>query len=266
MTDGAPVGRARAALFAVWAGASLLVMGLFFAPAAAVSRAAAYWAMTAYCRQLFWMMARLCGVRVEIRGAAPTGAAVVAAKHHSYLDVMMMMRFLDRPRFVMKRSLVWMPVVGLYALRIGAAPIDRAKGGRALRRLERRFGAARAEAAQIVIYPEGSRVAPGNRLPYRRGAARLARSFGLPCVPAATNAGVFWPKSGLIARQGVAVVEFLEPLAPPKDAADAGAFMAALEDVVETASGALLTEARRAIAAKSSPDAAAANSPQNRDG
>lgn len=239
----ARVSRWRAILFAGYAGGSLVVLGLLFAPAAALSRDAAYWAMTTYCRQLFWVMERLCGVRVEMRGPKPTAAAVVAAKHHSYLDVMMLMRFLDRPKFVMKRSLVWMPIVGLYALRIGAAPIDRRAGARAIREMERKLDRDRFDEGQIVIFPEGSRVPPGERRRYRRGGAYIARVLGLRCTPVATNAGLFWPRSGLLRRQGVAVIEFLEPLEPPGHAAESDAFISALETCVEAASARLLEEA-----------------------
>lgn len=237
------IGRARAAAFVSWAVLSLLMMGVLCAPAAAASRRAAYWAMTAYCRQLFWAMAWMCGVRVEARGAVPRGDCVVAAKHQSYLDVLMLMRFLDRPKFVMKRSLVWMPVVGLYALRIGAAPIDRSAGGQALRGLERRLSAERADGGQIVIYPEGSRAEPGARRPYRRGAARLARILERPCVPAATNSGYFWPKNNILRQRGVAVIEFLAPLPAPRGAGENAAFMADLEAQIERASDALVADA-----------------------
>lgn len=239
MSDGRRISRARAALFIAWAVLTTVVMGVLFAPAAAASRSAAYWSITLFCRQLFWMMALLCGVRAEARGAIPSGAVIVAAKHQSYLDVLMMMRFLHRPQFVMKRSLVWMPIVGLYALRIGAAPIDRSAGVYALRELEATLEK-RADAGQIVIYPEGTRIQPGERGVYRRGVARLARAFAAPCVPAATNSGLFWPKSGMIRQSGVAVIEFLEPLSPPATSADAVRFMTELEERVETASTALL--------------------------
>ena len=230
---------ARSILFAAWMYGSLAVMGLALAPAAAVSRDAAYWAMKAYCRQLFWVLWVLCGLRVEIRGEIPQGEAVVAAKHHSFLDVMMLMRWLPRPKFVMKRSLIWMPVVGLYALRIGAAPIDREAGGRAVRDMERRLEGERSEAGQVVIYPEGTRTAPGTTARYRRGVARISRSFCAPCVPTATNAGFFWSKSGILRRPGVAVVEFLEPIAPPGTAADDAAFMQELQGRIEDASARL---------------------------
>ena len=241
MTGSVPIGLwGRSLLFTLWFYLSLAAMGLVFAPAAAMSRDAAYWAMKAYCRQIFWVLERLCGVRVEVRGAIPQGEAIIASKHHSFLDVMMMMRFAPRPKFVMKRSLIWTPIVGLYALRIGAAPIDREAGGRAVRDMERRLGAERGEAGQVVIYPEGTRTPPGARLRYRRGVARLARRFQTPCVPAATNAGLFWPKSGLLRHPGVAVVAFLEPLAAPDAAREDAAFMARLEQRIEDASARLL--------------------------
>ncbi|MBX2853891.1 MAG: 1-acyl-sn-glycerol-3-phosphate acyltransferase [Rhodobacteraceae bacterium] len=230
----------RSMLFDLWLYSSMAVMGVVFAPAAAVSRNAAYWAMRVYCRQALWMLDRLCGLRVERRGKLPVGEVLVAAKHQSFLDILVLMRDLPRPKFVMKRSLVWAPVLGLYALRIGAAPVDRDRGTASLRKMRSRLSDQRSEAGQIVIYPQGTRVAPGAEVRYRRGVFGLYREYGVLCAPVATNAGVFWGRRSVVRRPGVAVVEFLEPI-PSGMKADP--FMALLEERIETASAKLLKEA-----------------------
>lgn len=230
----------RSLLFDLWLYSSMAVMGVAFAPAAAVSRNLAYWAMRAYCRQALWMLERICGLRVERRGKLPVGEVLVAAKHQSFLDILVLMRDLPRPKFVMKRSLVWAPVLGLYALRIGAAPIDRDRGTSSLRKMRSRLSGQRSEAGQIVIYPQGTRVAPGAAARYRRGVFGLYREYGLQCAPVATNAGMFWGRRSLLRRPGVAVVEFLEAI-PSGMKADP--FMTLLEQRIETASDKLLQEA-----------------------
>lgn len=231
----------RSLLFDLWLYASMAVMGVVFAPAAAVSRNAAYWAMRLYCRQALWVLERLCGLAVELRGPIPEGEVLIAAKHQSFLDILVFMRDLPRPKFVMKRSLVWAPVLGLYALRIGATPVNRARGAEALRQMRAQLTAQRDEAGQIVIYPQGTRVAPGVSAPYKRGVGGLYRAYGLPCVPAATNVGVFWGRRSVLRRPGVAVVSFLEPLPAGMPTRE---FMAELERRIETASDALLREAQ----------------------
>ena len=92
---------------------------------------------------------------------------------------------------------------------------------------------------QLIIYAQGSRVAPGAKVPYKIGAAALYEQMEQPCIPVATNVGHFWPRRGLFRRPGVAVVEFLDPIAPGMSKE---AFMAQLEQTVEAKSDALLAE------------------------
>ena len=67
----------------------------------------------------------ICGLRVEVRGTAPEGEVIVCAKHQSFLDIMMLVHALPRPKFIMKKELRWAPILGLYALRIGSTPVER---------------------------------------------------------------------------------------------------------------------------------------------
>lgn len=199
--------------------------------------------MKLYVRWTLALTRALCGIRVEVRGEVPTGAAIVASKHQSLLDVLILYGVLPEPHFVMKRELVWAPVFGLYALRAGCIWVARGKGGQSekmLKRLNRRWTGK----GQIVIYPQGTRVPPGEYRPYRRGAVRLYEAFGLPMVLAATNAGWFWPRRGLLRRPGTAVVEFLETLPPglPRETV-----MARMEEMIEAASDRLGDEARREL-------------------
>lgn len=224
----------RSLLYDLWLYASMLVMGVLFAPVA-LRRDWTIWAMRLYCRQALWMLRRLCGIEVEIRGAVPSGPALVAAKHQSFLDIIILMRTLPSPAFVMKRSLLWWPIFGLYALRIGCAPVDRRGGAAALTRMRRRLIALRRSApdAQLVIFPQGSRIAPGAVAPYKRGVAALyAAEPELGCAPAATNAGLFWPRGARWRRPGRAVVRFLPVIQP---GLPTPILMARLETAIEDA-------------------------------
>ena len=193
-----------------------------------------------YIRVAFALTRAVCGLRVEIRGPVPTGTVIVAAKHQSLLDVLALYRALPEARFVMKRELLWAPFFGLYARRTGAVAIDRGAGSGAIRQMIEAF---RHSSGQIVIYPQGTRIAPGQVAPYRRGAVSLYGALGLPVVLAATNAGHFWPRRGILRHPGTAVVEFLDTLPPGLPEAEAAAQM---EARIEAASERLSREAEAA--------------------
>lgn len=216
------------------------VLAIIFLPYAAVSRNGAYKAIHAYTGYVLWSARWLVGLRSEIRGTPPTDEALIAAKHQSFLDILIIAHHTPKPRFIMKSILRFAPILGWFALRIGCVPVDRGKKAKAIEQM--RYGVANNPAGpgQLIIYPQGTRVAPGAFLPYKVGPAVLYTQLNQPCIPAATNVGVFWPRRGVMRKPGVAVVEFLEPIEP---GLDQKAFMALLEDRVETRSNALMKEA-----------------------
>jgi 1-acyl-sn-glycerol-3-phosphate acyltransferase len=222
------------------------IYGVVFAPAAIWSVNGAYAAIHAYCRTMFWLLRVLCGLKVEVRGRVPEGAVIVASKHQSFLDIMMLAHTLPRASFIMKRELRWAPVIGVYALRIGSTPVSRGQRSKAMREMVSHAGKEAGEPRQLVIYPQGTRVAPGARLPYKVGAGVLYERLGFTCVPAATNAGVFWRRRSLYRRPGTAVLEFLEPIPAGLPVAE---FMARVEAVVEAKSDRLMREAGFEVAA-----------------
>jgi 1-acyl-sn-glycerol-3-phosphate acyltransferase len=176
------------------------------------------------------------GVRVRFRGPTPHGAVLVAAKHQSMLDVCILYAHLPRPFFVMKRELARTPIFGWYATRVGTVSIDRSAGREATRVMVAAMTAPERGGGQIVIYPQGTRVAPGASSPYRAGAHALYEATGLTCIPAAVNTGLRQPR-GVAIYPGEAVVEFLEPIPPGLAKAE---FMETLERRIETASDALM--------------------------
>ena len=218
----------------------MLVMGILCAPMAIWSADGANAAIKAYCRAALWSLRVICGLRVEVRGTVPTGDVIVCAKHQSFLDILILSATLPRVSFIMKRELRWAPILGLYALRIGSTPVARGQRSRAMKEMVAHAGKGTGRPRQLVIYPQGTRVAPGAVMPYKVGAGVLYDRFGKPCVPAATNVGVFWGRHSLYRRPGLAVLEFLEPIPPGLPVAE---FMARVEEVVETRSNALMREA-----------------------
>lgn len=214
---------------------SMGLAGALFFPVAAVSGRAARACAKLWIGFMFAALRLIGGVRAELRGPLPTGRVLVAAKHQSMLDVFILVHALPEARFVMKRELTRAPVFGWYALRLGCVPVDRGGGRPALESMVREMVAKGADGGQMVIYPQGTRVAPGASAPYKIGVHALYAATDRPCVPAATNAGRFWPK-GLRLNPGVAVVSFLPEIAPglPREA-----FMAQLEAAIEAEATAL---------------------------
>lgn len=218
----------------------MLVLGIVYAPAALLSEDGAQRAIKTYTRCVLWLLAAICGLKVEVRGPVPTGDVIVGAKHQSFLDILVLSRELPRVSFIMKKELRWAPILGLYALRIGSTPVDRGKRGAAMTDMVSHAEGRAGPARQLVIYPQGTRVAPGARLPYKFGTGVLYERLGKPCVPAATNVGLFWGRRSGLRHPGVAVIEFLEPIPPGLPLPE---FMARLEQTVESASDRLMREA-----------------------
>jgi 1-acyl-sn-glycerol-3-phosphate acyltransferase len=165
---------------------------------------------------------------------------MVAAKHQSFFDILVIFHAIPRGKFIMKRELLFTPIFGQYAWRLGSVPVNRGKRGQAIAKMVADVEKGRREPGQLVIYPQGTRVAPGVDMPYKVGTAVLYEQLGQPCVPVATNIGVFWPRRGVLRRPGTAVVEFLPRLPPglPREE-----FMARLEFEIETVSNALMADA-----------------------
>ncbi|MBL9047533.1 MAG: 1-acyl-sn-glycerol-3-phosphate acyltransferase [Tabrizicola sp.] len=216
------------------------IIALGFAPWALFSRRGAHVAIKAYCRWVILTLRLLCGLRCEVRGTPPVTEVVVAAKHQSFLDIILIASAVPAPKFIMKRELIYTPFLGQYALRIGCVPVNRGKRGAAVAKMKADVLAGTAAPGQLVIYPQGTRVAPGDHKPYKVGTGLLYEGLGQPCIPVATNVGVFWPKRGILRKPGLAVVEFLPPIAPGLPVAD---FMARLESEVEAHSNCLMAEA-----------------------
>jgi len=229
----------RSLLFIAQATVMMPVIGLLYAPWAMFSMNGAYGACKAYSRWCFWTAGWLIGLKCEIRGTVPEGEVLVAAKHQSFLDIMMIFTALPRAKFIMKKQILITPVIGQYAKRMNMVAVDRGKRGQAISKMLEDVAAGRIAGGQLIIYSQGTRVAPGVKAPYKVGTAALYEQMGQPCVPVATNVGHFWPRRGLFRRPGVAVCEFLDPIPPGMEKE---AFMAHLEQVVEARSDALLAE------------------------
>jgi 1-acyl-sn-glycerol-3-phosphate acyltransferase len=204
------------------------------------------WAMAAlanHARFELWLLETIVGTRLEVRGQEklPKGACLVAAKHQSAWETFALIPLFRDPALLMKRELFWIPFHGWFSRKFDMIPVDRDKGPAALRRMLRDAKARIADGREIIIFPEGTRRAPGAPPDYKTGVILLYEALGVPCVPVALNSGLFWPRRSLIRRPGTIVVEFLDPIPPGLPKAE---FLKRLSDAIETASNRLLAEAR----------------------
>lgn len=160
-----------------------------------------------------WSARHILGMRLQVEGQRAAGPALYAAKHQAMFETMALAAMLGAPAVVMKRELADIPMWGWAARRYGVIVIDRAGSAKALRQMMREAKAAHAEGRSVLIFPEGTRVPPGESPPLRSGFAGLYRALGLPVVPVALDSGHLWPRKGP-KRAGVVTFRFGAPIAP----------------------------------------------------
>ena len=230
----------RSLIFVGQAYFMMLPIALIFLPWALFSRAGAIRACHAWVDWVRWTARWMVGIRTEVRGTPPTDEVLIAAKHQSFLDIIMIYGAVPAGKFIMKKELLKAPILGQYALMIGCVPVDRGKRTQAIQQMVRDVNAGRAAPGQLIIYPQGTRIPPGVQAPYKVGAGVLYTELGQDCVPVACNVGLFWPKRGIMRKPGTAVVEFLPRIPAGMPVND---FMQELEQRVEARSNELMAEA-----------------------
>jgi len=183
---------------------------------------------------VLWWLRVTCRLthRIVGRENLPAGPVIIACKHQSSWETLAFTRLFDDIAIVLKRELLFIPVVGWAMARAGNIAVARGDGAAALRGLVRQGKAAIAEGRSIVIFPEGTRVAPGEQRPYHVGTAALYRQLGVPVVPMALNSGLFWGRRQWVKRPGVITLEILPPIAP---GLSREAFMDTLREQIEGA-------------------------------
>ena len=150
--------------------------------------------------------------RVEGRENLPSRPAVILAKHQSAWETIAFQQIFPPQVYVLKRELLWIPFFGWGLALMSPIAIDRSRGVAALRALARRGRKRLAQGFWVVIFPEGTRVTPGERRAYQLGGAWLAAASGAPIVPVAHNAGRVWPRNAFIKRPGTVTVRIGPPI------------------------------------------------------
>jgi 1-acyl-sn-glycerol-3-phosphate acyltransferase len=239
----------RSILFAVLFYVTTALFVVLGSPLLLAPRSWAMAALKVHSRLELWLLKHVVGLDFEVRGLdkLPKGAYLVAAKHQSAWETFALIPLFRDPAMLMKRELFWIPFHGWFSYKFEMIPVDRDKGPTALRRMLRAAKERIEAGREIILFPEGTRRAPGAPPDYKTGIVLIYSALGVPCVPVALNSGVFWPRRSWLRKPGKVVVEILDPLPPGLPKAE---FMNRLEDDIESASARLLAEATAADAAR----------------
>jgi 1-acyl-sn-glycerol-3-phosphate acyltransferase len=231
----------RSYLFAAWLFFWTTVLGTAYLPLLVFPRRYMAACLRFWAHVMLFGLRWITGIKIEVRGRQfiPTGAALIAGKHMGMLDTIVPFVILPDVCFVMKRELTYIPLFGWHAMKATMVWIDRGAAAKALRKMvsdaQERFTHDR----QLVIFPEGTRKAPGAEPDYKPGVAALYRDLSLPCALVATNSGQHWPAKGVERRPGTVIFEFLEPIPA---GLRRGEFMKEMQARIEDATNALLAE------------------------
>lgn len=203
------------------------------------------WASTS-----LWLLRVVAGTRCEISGLEniPEGGLMVAAKHQSFLETFALVTVFRNPVFILKRELTWIPFFGWALTKMRMIPVNRGARARALSHVTRRAKVELGQnGRQLLIFPEGTRRAPGAPPAYKFGVAHIYAELGVPCVPVALNTGLYWPRRKFLRRPGTVHIEILPPIPAGLDKVS---FQQRLQETIETASDRLLAEGRAELAAR----------------
>ena len=166
----------------------------------------------------------VCGIRYEIKGQEniPTEAAIFACQHQSAWETFLFPTILQLPMMVVKIELLRIPIFGAYMRYIGFAAIDRKAGVSALNQITDKAKAALAAGRNVLVFPEGTRIAYGERGKIQAGIFALYENCSAPIIPVSHNAGLVWPKNSFIKKPGLVTVTFHPPV--PKNLSKAELF------------------------------------------
>lgn len=160
-----------------------------------------------------WLAEHVLGIHTRVIGAIPPGPYLIAVKHQAMLETTEMVRLSHLPVIVMKQELAQIPLFGWMTRRYGVIVVDRSAGAKALRNLVEEAREAIASGRPVIIYPEGTRVSPGEAPPLKAGFAALYRALGLPVLPVAVDSGRLWGR-GLVHKSGTVTFKVGETIPP----------------------------------------------------
>ena len=208
------IGKIKDIIIAIIIYALLGVMGILLLPYASRSKEKCLRVIRLYCDVVFWILKTFYNIKILVRGQVPdNSASIVCSKHQSFLDVLILLKALPEPKFIMKSELSWIPVLATYARKIGCFNVKRNDKARSWHALKEAINKeAENQSGQLVIYPEGTRTKPGQEVKYKKGVLVLFSNLKRPLYLVSTNAGVAWSKNGRFKDNATAIINFVEKI------------------------------------------------------
>lgn len=206
------------------------------------------WAMAAlelHAHVTLWLLKVIVGTEMQVRGRKklPAGPALVASKHQSAWDTIALIPLFADPALVMKHELTRIPVYGWFCAKFQMIFVRREAGPKALRQMARDAKDRAEVGREVLIFPEGTRRAPGAPPDYKPGVLMLYDHLDLPCYPIALNSGLYWPRRSWMRYPGTIIVEVLDPIPPGLPRKE---FLSRLQGAIEGACDRLLVDAAEA--------------------
>ena len=205
----------RSLLFMIYMGVSALLAGLIVSLTFWAPFRYRWWMTVTWCRSMVIAGDWICGLKVVVEGREniPDEASVIMIKHTTALDTYWQVTEFPRATWVVKRELLWIPLFG-WAIALSLRPIgiNRKAGRSAVKQVINEGKERLSKGIWVTIFPEGTRMPPGETRRYGTSGAALAQAAGVKIVPVAHNAGDFWPRRGFLKRPGTVRFVIGEPI------------------------------------------------------
>lgn len=211
--------RLRSLAFLIFLILFVTVMGLVCLPFALFGKNISRAIVKRWSKLALIALGLITGVRYRVEGAEhiPSGGALIAANHQSMWETIALYAIMPKPVMVYKKELLKIPIYGWWASFAGNIAVDRKDGAKALRVLTRDTKTHIDAGEQVIIFPEGTRISPGETARFQSGIAGLYTTSGAPCTPVAHDSGRFWRHPGGLKTPGVITIRFLPAIAPGLD-------------------------------------------------
>lgn len=226
----------RSAVFYAWMGITVVPWALALMLVSLMApRTTVWWCAVSWFRVVLFGCRWILGIQVRVQGLENLprdSTAVLLSKHQSTLETLLLPTLVAHPlAFVFKRELLRIPFFGWSMARLNMIHIDRESRAASMKSIISQGSALLAQGTSVILFPEGTRVAPGQRGTYQTAGTRLAVEAGVPVVPIAVTAGTCWPRAVLQKRAGVVDVSFGTPI--PSQGKEPRALMREVEEWIE---------------------------------
>lgn len=221
-------------------GWSLLIMTISL-PCLPLSRQATFECGRLWVRVTCWLLREIALIRYQLKGMEniPNTPVIFAVKHQSAWETLTFLLASKQPAFVLKRELLWVPLFGWFMWGLNMISINRRERRRSMQHLLQKARLRLNQGRSIVIFPEGTRMPPGQTGPYHAGIAALYQHLNVPVVPVALNSGLYWRRKSLLKHPGTIIMQFLPSLSPGLDKQQ---FLTTLKQQIEATSKQLLNQ------------------------